>query len=113
MPTSTTRSFRVDSEISKILDEEAERMGISVNGLVNMILKRYAEFTRFLSKIDLVVINRELLPVRANQMNLAPPREIRKTAGCSNRFSDSDRPRVRLAAGTPDFAIDIKIPALG
>jgi hypothetical protein len=61
MPTSTTRSFRVDSEISKILDEEAERMGISVNGLVNMILKRYAEFTRFLSKIDLVVINRELL----------------------------------------------------
>ena len=61
MPPSTTRSFRVDSELSKILDEEAERMGISVNGLVNMILKRYAEFTRFLSKIDLVVINREVL----------------------------------------------------
>ena len=36
-------------------------MGVSVNGLVNMILKRYAEFTRFLSKIDLVIINRELL----------------------------------------------------
>lgn len=61
MPSSTTRSFRVDNEISKTLDEEAERMGISVNGLVNIILKRYAEFTRFLSKIDLVVINRELL----------------------------------------------------
>jgi hypothetical protein len=61
MPSSTTRSFRVDNEISKTLDEEAERMGISVNGLVNIILKRYTEFTRFLSKIDLVVINRELL----------------------------------------------------
>ncbi|HEX2306549.1 MAG TPA: hypothetical protein VHH33_09705, partial [Nitrososphaeraceae archaeon] len=61
MPKSTTRSFRVDSELSKVLDEESERMGVSVNALVNMILKRYSEFTRFLSKIDLVVINREML----------------------------------------------------
>src|SRR4029079_5509747 len=61
VPTSTTRSFRVDVELSKVLDEESERMGVSVNALVNMILKRYSEFTRFLSKIDLVVINRELL----------------------------------------------------
>ena len=61
MATSTTRSFRVDKELSKVLDEESERMGVSVNALVNMILKRYSEFTRFLSKIDLVVINRELL----------------------------------------------------
>ena len=61
VPTSTTRSFRVDTELAKVLDEESERMGVSVNALVNMILKRYSEFTRFLSKIDLVVINRELL----------------------------------------------------
>ena len=61
MPKSTTRSFRVDTDLSKVLDEESERMGVSVNALVNMILKRYSEFTRFLSKIDLVVVNRELL----------------------------------------------------
>jgi hypothetical protein len=61
VPNSTTRSFRVDTELSKVLDEESERMGVSVNALVNMILKRYSEFTRFLSKIDLVVVNRELL----------------------------------------------------
>ena len=61
VPTSTTRSFRVDTDLAKVLDEESERMGVSVNALVNMILKRYSEFTRFLSKIDLVVINRELL----------------------------------------------------
>ena len=58
VPTSTTRSFRVDTELSKVLDEESERMGVSVNALVNMILKRYSEFTRFLSKIDMVVVNR-------------------------------------------------------
>ena len=51
--TNATRSFRVEKEISAILDEEAERMGISVNALVNIILKHYSEFNRFLSKIDL------------------------------------------------------------
>ncbi|HET7641976.1 MAG TPA: hypothetical protein VFK40_00580 [Nitrososphaeraceae archaeon] len=59
--TNTTRSFRIEKDISNILDEESERMGISVNALVNIILKHYSEFTRFLSKIDLVVVNREIL----------------------------------------------------
>jgi len=56
-----TRSFRFDSEMSRILDEEAERMGISVNALVGIILKRYSEFTRYLSKVDMVILNRELI----------------------------------------------------
>jgi hypothetical protein len=56
-----TRSFRFDIDLSKILDEEAERMGVSVNALVGIILRRYSEFTRYLSKIDMIVINRELL----------------------------------------------------
>src|SRR5919109_3172744 len=56
-----TRSFRFDIEMSKTLDEEAERMGVSVNALVGIILKRYSEFTRYLSKIDMVVLNRDLL----------------------------------------------------
>jgi hypothetical protein len=56
-----TRSFRFDADMSKVLDEEAERMGVSVNALVGIILKRYSEFTRYLSKIDMVVLNRELV----------------------------------------------------
>ncbi|MGA7898070.1 MAG: hypothetical protein WA395_01550 [Nitrososphaeraceae archaeon] len=56
-----TRSFRFDQELSKVLDEEAERMGVSVNSVVGIILRRFAEFNRFLSKIDMVIINRELL----------------------------------------------------
>ena len=56
-----TRSFRFDIELSKILEEEAERMDVSVNALVGIIIKRYAEFTRYLSKLDMVVINREFL----------------------------------------------------
>ena len=56
-----TRSFRFDEELFGVLEEEAERMGISVNSVVSIILRRFAEFTRFLSKIDMVIINRELL----------------------------------------------------
>ncbi len=56
-----TRSFRFGLDLSKVLDDEAERMGISVNALVGTILKRYAEFTRYLSKIDMVVINKEFI----------------------------------------------------
>lgn len=58
---SITRSFRFESDVLTVLDEEAKRMGISVNALVGIILRRYTEFTRYLSKIDMVVINREVL----------------------------------------------------
>src|SRR3954467_2734569 len=59
--TSITRSFRFETDVLSVLDEEAERMGVSVNALVGIILKRYSEFTRYLSKIDMIVVNRELL----------------------------------------------------
>jgi hypothetical protein len=58
---SITRSFRFESDVLTVLDEEAKRMGISVNALVGIILRRYVEFTRYLSKIDMIVINREVL----------------------------------------------------
>jgi hypothetical protein len=58
---SITRSFRFEADVLRVLDEEAERMGISVNALVGIVLRRYAEFTRYLSKIDMLVINREVL----------------------------------------------------
>ena len=58
---SVTRSFRFDRELLDVLDEEAAHIGITVNALVGIILRRYSEFTRYLSKIDMVVINREML----------------------------------------------------
>ena len=58
---SITRSFRFESDVLTVLDEEAKRTGISVNALVGIILRRYVEFTRYLCKIDMVVINREVL----------------------------------------------------
>ena len=58
---STVRSFRIDKTLSETLNSEAERMGVSVNAMINSVLKQYAEFTRFQSKLDLLVIHREIL----------------------------------------------------
>lgn len=57
---STVRSFRIDKSFSEILNSEAERMGISVNAMINSVLKQYTEFTRFQSKLDMIIINREI-----------------------------------------------------
>jgi hypothetical protein len=65
---SITRSFRFESDVLSVLDEEATRMGISVNALVGIILRRYAEFTRYQSKIDMVVVNREVLTSLLDQL---------------------------------------------
>lgn len=67
--TSITRSFRFETDVLKVLDEEADRMGISVNALVGTVLRRYAEFTRYMSKIDMVVVNRELLTSLLEQLD--------------------------------------------
>ncbi|HEU4605664.1 MAG TPA: hypothetical protein VFS46_05440, partial [Nitrososphaera sp.] len=67
-PASITRSFRFENDVLRVLDEEAERMGISVNALVGIVLRRYCEFTRYLSKIDMVVINREMLTSLLEQL---------------------------------------------
>jgi hypothetical protein len=54
------RSFRIDKGFANILQHEADRMGISVNAMMNSILKQYTEFTRFQSKLDMIVINRTI-----------------------------------------------------
>jgi hypothetical protein len=67
--TSITRSFRFETDVLRVLDEEAGRMGISVNALVGTVLRRYSEFTRYLSKIDMVVVNREFLTSLMEQLD--------------------------------------------
>ncbi len=58
--TSSVRSFRIDKSFAEILHHEADRMGVSVNAMMNSILKQYTEFTRFQSKLDMIVINRSI-----------------------------------------------------
>lgn len=66
MPESTTRSFRLNSNLSTIIDDEADRMGISVNAMMNIVLKQYCECTRFQSKLDMIILNREIFTTLLN-----------------------------------------------
>ena len=66
---STVRSFRIDESLSEVLNAEAERMGVSVNAMINSILKQYSEFTRFQSKLDMMTINREIFKNLLDQLS--------------------------------------------
>jgi hypothetical protein len=66
---STVRSFRIDESLSEVLNGEAERMGVSVNAMINSILKQYSEFTRFQAKLDMMTINREIFKNLLGQLS--------------------------------------------
>ena len=42
-----TRTFRIRQEWDNVLQEEASRQGVSVNVLVNKILRKYALYSRW------------------------------------------------------------------
>jgi len=50
----TTRTFRLDEEIDRVLEVEAERQFLSVNALVNKILRRYKNFGRFAERHEVI-----------------------------------------------------------
>jgi hypothetical protein len=51
-----TRTFRMDKEWDDVLQEEAKEQGLSVNTLMNKILRRYALFERWADKYEIIHI---------------------------------------------------------
>ena len=49
-----TRTFRINEAWDLILDEEAERQKMSINALVNKILRRFALFDRYTDRIGIL-----------------------------------------------------------
>ncbi len=52
------RSFRIDEEWLQVLNEEAERQGISVNALLNRLLKQYS-FIRYMLRYGAITLTRK------------------------------------------------------
>ncbi len=52
-----SRSFRVDEEWLKVLNEEAEKEGISTNALLNKIMRDYAQVYRFSKSFGIVYLS--------------------------------------------------------
>jgi hypothetical protein len=52
------RSFRIDEAMLAVLNEEAERQGISVNSLLNRLLQQYS-FIRFMLRYGAITLTRK------------------------------------------------------
>jgi hypothetical protein len=54
-------TFRLDSKVIDELQTEADKREISLNVLVNQVLKRYAEWERYENKIGMMPVPRMIL----------------------------------------------------
>jgi len=52
------RSFRIDEEWLRVLNEEAERQGVSVNSLLNRLLQQYA-YIRYMLRYGAITLTRK------------------------------------------------------
>jgi len=52
------RSFRIDEKWIKVLNEEAEKQGISVNSLMNRLLQQYA-YIRYMLRYGAITLTRK------------------------------------------------------
>jgi hypothetical protein len=52
------RSFRIDEEWLNVLNEEAEKQGVSVNSVLNRLLQQYA-YLRFMLRYGAITITRK------------------------------------------------------
>jgi hypothetical protein len=57
----TVRSIRIDDNVDRVLKEDAESIGISVNSLISMILTKYIKWDRLASRYGFVSITKEEL----------------------------------------------------
>ena len=51
-----TRTFRLNPEYDKILNEEAEKHGLSVSALLNQIIRQYVLVSRFTEKVPSITL---------------------------------------------------------
>jgi hypothetical protein len=75
-----TRTFRISKEWDDILQEESERQGVSVNVLVNKILRKYSLFSRWIDRnSDITLPQRNLREI----INVAPTEKLAEIANNS------------------------------
>lgn len=87
MKKSDTVSFRLDNLVLEKLRKEAEKQGLSLNILVNQILKRYTEWDMFESKVGMIPVARPILDALFKRFTEKEIIELAHTVG-KNIVSD-------------------------
>lgn len=57
----TTITFRINSDVMHKINAKAEQEEISLNTLVNQVLKRYSEWDMYESKVGMIPVNRRVI----------------------------------------------------
>jgi len=53
------RTFRVEEELDSLLQKDAKSKGLSVNSLLSIILRKYAEWDRYTEKFSVITMKKE------------------------------------------------------
>lgn len=81
MKKSDTISFRIDNQILEKLRKESEKQGLSLNVLVNQILKRYTEWDIYELKVGMIPIARPILVSLFKKLSGEEAVELAKKVG--------------------------------
>lgn len=80
-------SFRIDEKWLKILREEADRQGISVNALHNRILEAYCQHWRWAERMNVLLLSR---PIVSGIVNCCPDEKLVEIARASGSTGVTD-----------------------
>lgn len=81
MKKSDTISFRLDNVVLEKLRKESEKQGLSLNVLVNQILKRYMEWDVFESKVGMIPVAKPVLDSLFKKLSEKEVTDIAKKVG--------------------------------
>ena len=97
------RSFRVDEEWLNVLNEEAEKQGVSVNSLLNRLLQQYA-YLRYMMRYGAITLTRKGF---ANILESCPDEKVKENGRNAGETIVKD---LLLTMGvTPNYAFVIFI----
>jgi len=91
------RSFRIDEEWLKVLNEEAERQGVSVNSLLNRLLQQYA-YIRYMLRYGAITLTRKGF---AALLKCCPEDKVREKG--RNAGSTITRDMLLTMGAAPDY----------
>jgi hypothetical protein len=96
-------SSRLDEEWLDVLRQEAENQGISVNSLINKILKDYSKHSRWVERLGMITITRQTM---SKIVTCCPEEELKETAKISGTINAKDMFRTMDIAPTFDNLMD-------
>ena len=95
------RSFRIDEEWLEVLNEEAEKQGISVNSLLNRLLQQYA-YIRYMLRYGAITVTRKGF---SNILESCPDDKVRENG--RNAGSTLTRDLLLTMGVTPSYSFVI------